>query len=332
MTNNYTFELNTGVKRSKVRFKNRYGIELVGDLYVPENIQGKLAAIPVSGPFGAVKEQSSGFYANELARRGFVALAFDNSFTGESGGESRDLASPEIFTEDYSAAVDFLGTLEYVDREKIGALAICGLSGMAITAAINDVRIKAVATTSMYDMSRSISKGYNDFYTTEDKDRIRIYLAEQRWADVDSGSKAKGPHEISFSEDGQVVVSNILPDVIPDFLKDNEVLVAFHNYYKTKRGFHERSVNSTSAWLSTTPQSFFNFSLMRDLENMKTPLLLVAGEKAHSRYYSEDVAKEAGDNAELVIIPDSDHVDLYDQKEKIPFDKLENFFRSNLKA
>lgn len=330
MTDKYTFELNSDVKRSKVKFKNRYGIELVGDLYVPKKMQEKNAALAVSGPFGAVKEQSSGLYANEFASRGFITLAFDNSFTGESGGETRDLASPEIFTEDYSAAVDFLGTLEYVDRQKIGAMAICGLSGMAITAAINDVRIKAVATASMYDMSRSISEGYMDSYTDEDKDKIRQYLANQRWADVDSGKKARGLHEIAFDDEGKVIVSNILPETISDSQKDNQVVVSFYDYYKTKRGYHERSINSTSAWLATTPQSFFNFSFMRGLEKMKTPLLLVAGENAHSRYYSEDVAKEAGDNAELLLIPNADHVDLYDDKEKIPFDRLDEFFKKNL--
>ncbi|MGT2757428.1 alpha/beta hydrolase [Streptococcus ovuberis] len=267
MVSTYTFELNDKVVRTSVRFKNRYGIELAGDLYQPKNAQGKLPALPVSGAFGAVKEQTAGFYANELASRGFITLAFDPSFTGESGGESRNVASPDIFTEDYSAAVDFLGTLEQVDRNRIGLMAICGLSGMALTAATNDVRVKAVATASMYDMSRSIAKGYKDGYTLEERQKIRQYLAQQRWSDVDTGRYATGPHEISFDEAGEVIVSQILPDVIPDALKDNQVLVAFHNYYKTERGYHERSVNSTGAWTATTPQAFFNFPLLLSWSN-----------------------------------------------------------------
>lgn len=330
MINTYTFSLHDNVIRTSVRFKNRYGIELAGDLYQPKETSGKLAAIPVSGAFGAVKEQTSGFYANELASRGFVTLAFDNSFTGESGGDVRNVASPEIFTEDYSAAVDFLGTLDIVDRNRIGIMAICGLSGMAITAAINDKRIKAVATSSMYDMSRSIFKGYVDSYNLADRNKIRDYLARQRWSDVDSGTFATGPHEISFDENGEVLVTKGLPEVIPDFLKDNPILTAFHSYYKTERGYHERSVNSTGAWTATTPQAFFNFSLMTNLEEMDRPMLLIAGENAHSRYYSEDVVKAAGDIAELFIVPDANHVDLYDKTEKIPFDKIENFFRESL--
>ncbi|HEL1676638.1 TPA: alpha/beta hydrolase [Streptococcus suis] len=330
MTNTYTFDLHDNVTRTSVRFKNRYGIELAGDLYQPKNTIGKLAALTVSGAFGAVKEQTSGFYANELASRGFVALAFDNAFTGQSGGEVRNVASPDIFTEDYSAAVDFLGRLDIVDRNRIGVMAICGLSGMAITAAINDKRIKAVATASMYDMSRSISKGYADNYSLADRNKIRDYLAAQRWADVDAGNFATGPHEITFDENGDVLVTQGLPEIIPDFLKDNPVLTAFHNYYKTERGYHKRSVNSTGAWTATTPQAFFNFPLVTNVEEMDRPMLLIAGENAHSRYYSEDVAKAAGDIAELVIVPNADHVDLYDKVEKIPFDQLVSFFNQAL--
>lgn len=330
MTNTYTFQLHDQVTRSKVRFKNRYGIELVGDLYQPKEQVGQLPALPVSGAFGAVKEQTSGFYANELASRGFIALAFDNSFTGESSGDTRNIASPELFTEDYSAAVDFLGSLSNVDRNKIGLMAICGLSGMAITAAINDKRIKAVATASMYDMSRSISKGYADSYTTADRQKIRDYLAQERWAAVDQKETSTGPHEIMFDEQGEVIKTQGLPEVLPDFLKDNPVVSAFHNYYKTERGYHERSVNSTGSWVSTTPQAFFNFSLTNFIEEMDRPMLLIAGEKAHSRYYSEDVAKQAPKVSELLIVPEADHVDLYDQTAKIPFDRLETFFKEKL--
>lgn len=331
MINTYTFQLHDQVSRTKVRFQNRYGIELIGDLYQPKVQEGKLPALPVSGAFGAVKEQTSGFYANELASRGFIALAFDNSFTGESGGATRNLASPEIFTEDFSAAVDFLGTLPNVDRNKIGVMAICGLSGMAITAAINDPRIKAVATASMYYMSRSISKGYADSYSSEDRQKIRHYLAQERWAAVDQNTLSTGPHEIMFNDQGDVVKTQGLPDILPDFLKENPVISAFHNYYKTPRGYHERSVNSTGAWVSTTPQAFFNFSLTNYLEEMDRPMLLIAGENAHSRYYSEDVAKQVPEIAELLIVPNADHVDLYDKVEKIPFERLENFFKENLK-
>lgn len=208
----YTFALDKNVKRNSVRFKNRYGIEVAGDLYVPKNARGKLPALAVSGPFGAVKEQSSGLYANEFARRGYVALAFDPSFTGESGGTVRDVASPDIFTEDYSAAVDFLGLQKIVDRERIGAQAICGLSGMALTAAAADSRIKAVAAASMYDMSRSMSCGHEDYYTREQRQKVVDHLSRQRWIDAEKGTSARLSHEVPFDEDGNVAPSNrVLP-------------------------------------------------------------------------------------------------------------------------
>src|SRR5215217_16343 len=243
----YTFYLNDKVNRKAVTFKNRYGITVSADLYTPKNISNqKLAAIILSGPFGAVKEQSSGLYANEMAARGFVTLTFDPSFTGESGGEVRNVASPEIFTEDFSAAVDYIGLMRSVDRNRIGAMGICGLSGMALTAATSDSRIKAVATASMYDMSRSISRSYKDSYTLEQRKKVVDYLSQQRWTDAENGNYALGLHEVPFDENGNIVKGNrVLPETLPG--NPDPVLVSFFDYYKTPRGFHPRSVNSTTA-------------------------------------------------------------------------------------
>ncbi|MFF8881941.1 alpha/beta hydrolase [Streptomyces flaveolus] len=326
----YTFALDENVRRTSVRFRNRYGIEVAADLYVPKNARGKLPALAVSGPFGAVKEQSSGLYANEFARRGYVALAFDPSFTGESGGTARDVASPDICTEDYSAAVDFLGLQKTVDRERIGAQAICGLSGMALTAAAADSRIKAVATASMYDMSRSMSRGHEDYYTHEQRQKVVDHLSRQRWTDAESGTYARLSHEVPFDENGNVAPSNrVLPKTLP--ADADPVTASFFDYYRTERGYHPRSINSTTAWTATTPMSFFAFQLMTNLD-MLAPrkALLVAGAYAHSRYYSEDVRAKAPDTVDLVIVPGADHVDLYDRKDLIPFDKLDAFFTKNL--
>lgn len=327
----YTFELSKDVTRTPVRYRNRFGIEIAGDLYVPKNAAGKLPALAVSGPFGAVKEQSSGLYANEFAARGFVALAFDPSFTGQSGGEIRDVGSPEIYTEDFSATVDFLGLQDMVDRERIGAQAICGLSGMAITAATSDSRIKAVATASMYDMSRSISRSHQDSYTPEQRRQVVDYYSQQRWIDAQNGSPARGLHEVPFDEDGHIVTGDrVLPQSLP--VGADPVTSSFFDYYRTDRGYHPRSINSTTAWTATTPASFFAFPLMANLaEAVPRPILLAAGADAHSRYYSEDVHKLSPENTELVIVPDADHVDLYDRKDLIPFARLEAFFRKNLK-
>ncbi|WP_330340257.1 alpha/beta hydrolase [Streptomyces sp. NBC_00557] len=326
----YTFQLDENVDRTPVRFKNRFGIEIAADLYTPKNATGKLPALAVSGPFGAVKEQSSGLYANEFARRGYVSLAFDPSFSGESGGEVRDVAAPGIYTEDYSAAVDFLGLQDLVDRERIGAHAICGLSGMALTAAAADGRIKAVATVSMYDMSRSMSRGYKDSYTPEQRQEIVDYLGRQRWADAENGTFARGSHEIPFNADGTMAISDrILPETLPEGA--DPVTSSFFDYYRTERGYHPRSVNSNTVWTATTPQGFFAFPLMANI-GMLAPrrALLVAGADAHSRYYSEDVQAMAPGNIDLVIVPGADHVDLYDRKDLIPFDKLDEFFTKNL--
>jgi fermentation-respiration switch protein FrsA (DUF1100 family) len=327
----YTFPLSEKVTRQAVTFKNRYGITVSGDLYTPKNTGNqKLAAIILSGPFGAVKEQSSGLYANELAARGFITLAFDPSFTGESGGEVRNVGSPEIFTEDFSAAVDYIGLLPSVDRARIGVMGICGLSGMALTAATSDSRIKAVATASMYDMSRSISRSHKDSYTPEQRRKVVDYLSEQRWRDAETGKAALGLHEVPFDEKGNLVKgTRVLPDTLP---KDpNPVLAAFFDYYRTPRGFHPRSINSTTAWTATTPVSFFSFPMAANIELISPrPIMLIAGENAHSRYYSEDVYKVASGPKELVIVPKADHVDLYDKLDVIPFDKLTSFFTEHL--
>jgi fermentation-respiration switch protein FrsA (DUF1100 family) len=327
----YTFQLSDKVTRQKVTFKNRYGITIAADLYLPKNRGNeRLAALVISGPFGAVKEQSSGLYANELAARGFVTLAFDPSFTGESGGEVRNVGSPEIFTEDFSAAVDYVGLLPSVDRNRVGAVGICGLSGMALTAATSDSRIKAVATASMYDMSRSMSRSYKDSYTLEQRKKVIDYLSQQRWIDAENGKSALGFHEVPFDDNGNVVKGNrVLPDTLPK--NPDPVLASFFDYYRTPRGFHSRSINSTTAWTATTPMSFFNFPMAANIELISPrPIMLIAGEKAHSLYYSEDVYKMASKPKELVIVPNADHVDLYDRVNIIPFDKLASFFTENL--
>ncbi len=329
----YTFQLSDKVTRQEVKFKNRFGITVAGDLYIPKKSGNKkLAALIVSGPFGAVKEQSSGFYANEMAARGFVTLAFDPSFTGESGGEVRNVGSPEIFTEDFSAAVDYLGLLPSVDRDRIGAIGICGLSGMALTAATSDSRIKAVATASMYDMSRSMSRSYKDSYTVEQRIQVIDYLSQQRWTDAENGTYAIGLHEVPFDKDGKIVKGKrVLPETLPK--EADPVLAAFFDYYRTPRGFHSRSINSTTAWTATTPMSFFSFPMAANMEMISPrPVMLIAGENAHSRYYSEDVYKMASEPKQLVIVPNADHVDLYDRLDKIPFDKLTSFFNENLKT
>ncbi|MET0759518.1 MAG: alpha/beta hydrolase [Flavobacterium sp.] len=331
-TEPYTFKLSDKVTRQKVTFKNRYGITLSGDLYLPKNAgTEKLSALAISGPFGAVKEQSAGLYANEMASRGFVTLAFDPSFTGESGGEVRNVASPEIFTEDFSAAVDYIGLLPSVDRDRIGVIGICGLSGMALTAATSDSRIKAVATASMYDMSRSMSRSHKDGYTLEQRHKVVDYLSLQRWTDAENGTYVLGLHEVPFDENGNIVKGErVLPETLPK--EPNPVLASFFDYYRTPRGFHPRSVNSTTAWTATTPMSFFSFPMTANIRMISPrPIMLIAGENAHSRYYSEDIYKLASEPKELVIVPNADHVDLYDKVDIIPFDKLEEFFTKNLK-
>lgn len=313
----YTFKLSDKVTRQKVTFKNRYGITLSGDLYVPKTVEkGKLSALAISGPFGAVKEQSSGLYANQMAERGFITLAFDPSYTGESGGEPRNVASPDINTEDFSAAVDFLGTQKNIDRNKIGIIGICGFGGMALNATAIDKRVKAVATTSMYNMSRVMSNGYYDAMTIEQRSQILEQLGQQRWKDAELGTPAPSSRNL------------------PEKLEGNEpqFVVDYFNYYRTSRGFHPRSLNSNGAWTATNALSFMNMPLMTYIKEISPrPILLIAGENAHSRYFSEDAYKAANEPKELMILPSTNHVDLYDKINVIPFDKLETFFKDNLK-
>lgn len=302
------------VDHSKVTFRNRYGITLVADLYIPKNVTGKLAAIAISGPFGAVKEQSSGLYAQTLAERGFLTIAFDPSYTGESSGEPRYVASPDINTEDFSAAVDYLSTRDDVDPERIGILGICGWGGMALNAAAIDTRIKVTVTSTMYDMSRVNANGYFDSMDANARYELRKQLNAQRTEDAKNGTYALA---------GGVV--DPLPSDAPQFVKD------YYDYYKTKRGYHPRSLNSNNGWNKTSSLPFINMPLLSYSDEIRSAVLVMHGEKAHSRYFSEDAFKKLkGDNKELMIIPGANHVDLYDRMDVIPFDKLEIFFNKNL--
>lgn len=311
-----TFKKSDKVDVQKVSFKNRYGITLVGDLYIPkEKPAGKMPAIALSGPFGAVKEQASGLYAQTLAQRGFITLAFDPSYTGESGGEPRDVASPDINTEDFSAAVDFLSNHENVDPEKIGILGICGFGGLGLNAAAMDTRIKAAVTSTMYDMSRVNANGYFDSMDEKARYELKQNLNKQRSEDFKKGTYAKAsglPDKLSGDE--------------AQFVKD------YYDYYKTKRGFHKSSINSNGNWNMTSALSFINMPILARSGEIQNAVLMIHGEKAHSRYFSEDAFKQLkGENKELLIIPDANHVDLYDNLEKIPFDKIEAFYREYLK-
>lgn len=310
------FPLSEKVNHSKITFHNRYGITLAADLYVPKNAEGKLAAIVVCGPFGAVKEQASGLYAQTLAERGFLTIAFDPSFTGESGGQPRYVASPDINTEDFCAAVDYLSTRNDVDKERIGILGICGWGGLAINAAAIDTRIKATVSSTMYDMSRVTENGYFDEADNADaRNAMREQLNAQRTEDYRNGTYALA---------GGVV--DPLPEDAPQFVKD------YHAYYKTQRGYHKRSLNSNGGWNKTSSLSFLNMPLLSFAGEIRNAVLLIHGEKAHSRYFSEDTFKKLkGNNKELMIIPGASHTDLYDNLDKIPFDKIEQFYRENLK-
>ena len=304
----------------KVEFKNRFGITLVGDLYTPKgiNTNENIPAIAISGPFGAVKEQSSGLYAQTLAERGFITLAFDPSYTGESSGTPRHVASPDINTEDFSAAVDFLSNYRNVDSDKIGILGICGFGGFAINTAQVDTRIKATIAVTMYDMTRVSAKGYNDSIDEKARYEIKQNLNKQRTEDFKSGNYkgADGlPEQLKGDE--------------PQFVKD------YWGYYKTKRGFHPRSINSNGKWNMTSSLSLINQPILQYANEIRTPVLIIHGEKAHSKYFGEDAFKKLkGDNKELLIIKGANHVDLYDggDKNAIPFDKIESFYRENLKG
>ena len=306
------------VNHRKVTFHNRYGITLAADLYEPKDAEGKLPAIAVSGPFGAVKEQSSGLYAQIMAERGFLTIAFDPSYTGESGGEPRYVASPDINTEDFCAAVDFLSVQDNVDPEKIGIIGICGWGGMAVNAAAIDTRIKATVASTMYDMSRVAANGYFDANTEDDRYNARVSLNAQRTEDYKNGT---------YQLAGGVV--DPLPDDAPFFVKD------YYDYYKTERGYHPRSLNSNGGWNTTSSLSLMNMPLLAYASEIRSPVLLIHGEKAHSRYFSETAYEKLtsgayADNKELMIIPDAVHTDLYDRTDIIPFDKIETFFKDAL--
>ncbi len=310
-----TFPKSDKVNVEKVYFKNRYGIKLAGDLYKPKNAKEKLPAIAISGPFGAVKEQASGLYAQTLAERGFITLAFDPSFTGESEGQPRDVASPDINTEDFSAAVDFLSNRDDADAEKIGILGICGFGGMGLNAASMDTRIKATVTSTMYDMSRVNANGYFDATDEKARYELRQTLNKQRTEDFKNGTYAKGtglPIKLTGDE--------------PLFVKE------YWKYYKTPRGFHQRAINSNGNWNMTTPLSFMTMPILSYSSEIQNAVLMIHGEKAHSRYFSEDAFKKLkGNNKELLIIKNANHVDLYDNLDKIPFEKIESFFKEYLK-
>lgn len=319
--NGYSFPLRDTVKWEKVHFHNRYGIQLCGDLYLPKDAQGKLPAVAVSGPFGAVKEQCSGLYAEELAARGFAALAFDPSFTGESGGEVRNVASPDINTEDFSAAVDFLSTRDFIDPERVGILGICGWGGMALNAAAMDTRIKATVASTMYDMTRVTARGYFDADDNADaRYRTRCALNAQRTEDYKNGTYARA---------GGVV--DPLPEDAPFFVKD------YYDYYKTERGYTERSLNSNEGWNVTSSLSFLNMPILRYTNEIRSAVLVIHGDKAHSCYFSKDAFADmvkgnpCTDNKELLLIPGAVHTDLYDRKDIIPFEKIQQFFQTYLK-
>ena len=304
------------VNHSKVTFHNRYGVTLAADLYVPKNAAGRLPAIAVSGPFGAVKEQSSGLYAQTMAEYGFLTIAFDPSFTGESGGTPRYVASPDINTEDFCAAVDFLSVQENVDPDRIGIIGICGWGGMAINAAAIDTRIKATVASTMYDMTRVNAKGYFDGEdTAQDRYEKKKAMNAQRTEDYKTGTYALA---------GGVV--DPLPEDAPQFVKD------YYAYYKTQRGYHPRSLNSNNGWNVTSSLSFMNMPILQYSQEIRSAVLLVHGEKAHSRYFSETAYKKlTGDNKELLFIPGANHVDLYDNMDVIPFERMKDFFAENLR-
>lgn len=309
-----TFPQSDKVSHRKVTFTNRYGITLAADLYKPVGVESSLPAVAVSGPFGAVKEQASGLYAQTLAEQGFLTLAFDPSYTGESGGQPRNVASPDINTEDFCAAVDFLSTCPEVDPDKIGILGICGWGGMAINAAAIDTRIKATVAVTMYDMSRVSANGYFDSMDVDARYQLRCQLNAQRTADFRNGTYARV---------GGVV--DPLPEDAPQFVKD------YHAYYKMPRGYHKRSLNSNAGWNTTSSLSFINMPLMSYSDEIRSAVLIVHGELAHSRYFGEDAFKRLkGDNKELLIVPGTSHTDLYDNRDKIPFDRIVRFFQKYL--
>lgn len=310
------FPKSENVNHRKITFHNRYGITLAADLYEPKEASGKLAAIAVSGPFGAVKEQAAGLYAQTMAEKGFLTIAFDPSFTGESGGRPRYVASPDINTEDFQAAVDFLSVQENVDPEKIGIIGICGWGGMAVNAAAIDTRIKATVASTMYDMTRVNAKGYFDAEDREEaRHEKRKAMNDQRTQDYKAGTYALAGG-----------VADPMPEDAPFYFKD------YHDYYKTERGYHVRSLNSNGGWNVTSALSFLNMPILQYAGEIRSAVMLIHGEKAHSCYFSKDTFKMLkGDNKELVIIPDAVHTDLYDNMGVIPFDRMADFFHTYLK-
>ncbi|MBB6402521.1 hypothetical protein HNP92_001844 [Methanococcus maripaludis] len=318
--NSLTFKLSENVTVQKVMFKNKFGVEVAGHMYLSKDIDTskKYPAIVIGTPYGGVKEQGAGIYGQNLAQRGFVTLAFDESYNGESKGEPRHISSPDLFVEDFSAAVDFIGTRDFVDREKIGAIGICGSGGFSVTAAQVDPRIKAVATASMYDISAMFRDGFGKTLTDEQRDAMLVQMAEQRWTDFENGTP---------------LVPEGFPrtpaDSIPEGL--DPVMSEFFEYYAMKRGFH---INAEASFTSTSGMSFMNFPLMNYIKSISPrPLLFIIGENAHSRYYSEDAYEMAAEPKELYIVPGARHIDLYDggDNDYIPFDKLEGFFKEYLK-
>lgn len=306
------------VDHKKVTFTNHFGITLAADQYTPKNYEGRLPALAVSGPFGAVKEQSSGLYAQTMAERGFLTIAFDPSFTGESGGEVRDVFSLDINTEDFQAAVDYLSNLPEVDSERVGIIGICGWGGISLNAAANDPRIKATAAITLYDMPRVGAYGYFDQGTDEDRYKMKEQIAAQRTKEYGTGTFAKAGGCMEYPA----------PDDQPDFVKQ------YSAYYKTKRGYHVRSVNSNEGWVLQSMTGWANTKILVHPEDLKNAVLIVHGEKAHSRYMGEDTFKKlTGDNKEIYIVPGATHTDLYDGGDNnyIPFDKIECFFREYLK-
>jgi fermentation-respiration switch protein FrsA (DUF1100 family) len=314
-----TFKLSDKVTMEPVQYKNRFGISIAAHLYLPKDIDKskKYAAILVGTPYGGVKEQGAGIYAMTMAERGFIAMAFDESYNGESGGEPRDLASPEIFVEDFSAGVDYLGTRDFVDREKIGAIGICGSGGFSLTAAQVDHRIKAIATSSMYNISDYIRDGLDNYMTNEQRDQMLVQLGEQRWKDFENGKQAM-PQGGWPAQPAEAVPEGLPP-----------VFHEFFEYYGMKRGWHPNTIDNFTL---TSATAFTNFPLLSYIEDISPrPILFIMGENAHSRYFTEDAYERAAEPKELVIVPGARHIDLYDRVDMIPFDKLESFFKENLK-
>ena len=310
-----TFPQNDKVSHRKVTFTNTFGITLVADLYEPKGTSGKLSGLAVAGPYGAVKEQVSGRYAQEMAARGFLTIAFDPSYTGESGGQPRNVNSPDINTEDFQAAVDFLSAQDNVDPERIGIIGICGWGGFALNVAALDTRIKATVTSTMYDMARVTTNGYFDADDSpEARKALRTSLNLQRTE--------------AFKTDEHAMSGGVMdpvPDDAPQFVKD------YNSFYKTPRGYHKRAPGSNDGWVSTGAMALLNTRILQFSDEIESPVLMIHGENAHSRYFSEDTFAElTGDNKELYIVPGASHVDLYDQMDVIPFDKIEGFFRANL--